>query len=117
MTDTSASSETPVPPSVTSKDRAHLKSLAHDLEPLVKIGKEGVTEGVEGAVDEVLTEHELIKVRYGQNFEGDRKDASVALAQAVGADLTQVIGRVAVLYRPRGKDLPNRPRIKLPSQK
>lgn len=117
MTDTSATSDTPAPPTVTGKDRAHLKALAHDLEPLVKIGKEGVTEGVEGAVDDVLTEHELIKVRYGQNFDGDRKQASVALAQAVGADLTQMIGRVAVLYRPRGKDLPNRPRIKLPSQK
>lgn len=105
------------PPSITGKDRAHLKSLAHDLNPLVQIGQGGVTEGVEGAVAEALAEHELIKVRFGQNFEGDRKETSAALAEAVGADLTQVIGRVTVLYRPRGKDLPNKPQIKLPSQK
>ncbi len=105
------------PPSVTGKDRAHLKSLAHELKPLVQVGTDGVSEGVQEAVSVALAEHELIKVRFGQNFDGDRKEASAALAQAVGADLTQVIGRVAVLYRPRGKDLPNKPQIELPSQK
>ncbi|MEM6291184.1 MAG: YhbY family RNA-binding protein [Myxococcota bacterium] len=106
---------TPQPPSITSKDRAHLRSLAHDLNPLVQIGMGGVTEGVRDAVDVVLTEHELIKVRFGQNFDGDRKAAGAELAAALGADLTQSIGRIAVLYRPRGEDIPDKPRIKLPS--
>jgi len=104
-------------PSVTGKDRAFLKSLAHELNPLVQVGMDGVSEGVRDAVAVVLEEHELIKVRFGQNFDGDRKVASAELAAAVGADLTQVIGRVAVLYRPRGKDLPDKPQIKLPSQR
>ncbi len=107
----------PAKPEITSKDRAHLRSLAHELNPLVQVGMDGVSQGVQDAVDVALTEHELIKVRFGQNYDGDRKDASAGLAEAVGADLTQVIGRIAVLYRPRGKDLPNRPRIKLPSQR
>ncbi len=104
-------------PEITSKDRAHLRSLAHDLNPLVHVGMDGVSDGVRDAVDVALTEHELIKVRFGQNYGGDRKEASAALAEAVGADLTQVIGRIAVLFRPRGKDLPNRAQIKLPSQR
>ncbi len=104
-------------PSLNGKDRAFLRSLAHDLNPLVQVGMEGVSEGVQEAVAVVLEEHELIKIRFGQNFGGDRKEASAALAQAVGADLTQVIGRVAVLYRPRGKDLPTRPQIKLPTKR
>lgn len=104
-----------VAPSLTGKDRAYLRSLAHDLNPLVQVGMDGVSEGVQEAVSVALDEHELIKVRFGQNFDGDRKTASAGLAQAVGADLTQVIGRIAVLYRPRGKDLPNKPQIKLPT--
>jgi RNA-binding protein len=104
-------------PNISGKDRAFLRSLAHELNPLVQVGQDGVSEGVQEAVAVVLEEHELIKVRFGQNFDGDRKVASAELAKAVGADLTQVIGRVAVLYRPRGKDLPNKPQIQLPTRR
>ncbi len=100
---------------ITTKDRAHLRSMAHELNPVVQIGTDGISEGVTDAVDVALTEHELIKVRVGQNYEGDRKQAGVDLAAATRSELTQVIGRVIVLYRPRPHDLPGKPRIALPS--
>lgn len=103
------------PSSVTTRARAHLRSLAHHLEPVVQVGAEGLSPGIEDAVKTALFDHELIKVRIGQAYEGDRRELARSLADRAEADLTQVIGRVVVLYRPRGKDLPGRPQIVLPS--
>jgi RNA-binding protein len=105
-------------PIVSTRARAHLRSLAHGLRPVVQIGGDGVTEGIVRATTEALAEHELIKVKLGQGFAGVRKEAARELAQATEADLTQVIGRVIVLYRPRPGDDPRnggKPRISLPS--
>jgi RNA-binding protein len=87
-------------PELSSRDRAHLRSLAHHLEPVVRLGAEGLTEGVVGATSTALEEHELIKVRFGPGFVGDRRSGARELAEATGAKLVQLIGRVAVLYRP-----------------
>lgn len=105
----------PKAPVISSKARSHLRSLAHGLEPIVHIGTEGITESVCEAVGIALRDHELIKVKLGKAFVGDRKTSARELAEAVGADLTQVIGRVVVLYRPRpAKAGDKRPRIELP---
>lgn len=108
---------------ISSRARSYLRSLAHHLEPVVQIGNEGVTEGVVAATSTALDEHELIKLRIGQSFDGDRKEAARSLAQQTGADLVQIIGRVVVLYRPPTKtpsgggkgESAGRPRIVLPS--
>lgn len=102
-------------PTISSRQRAHLRSLAHPLRPVVQIGGSGLTDGIVEATDVALAEHELIKVKIGQGFDGDRREAARELAERTRADLTQVIGRVVVLYRPRpprGGD--PRPRIVLP---
>jgi len=100
---------------MSTRARAHLRSLAHHLEPVVLVGAEGLSVGVQDAVKTALYDHELIKVRIGQSFEGDRQEIARSLADLVEADLTQIIGRVVVLYRPRDKDLPGRPKIQLPA--
>lgn len=105
-------------PTISSRARSHLRSLAHGLRPVVQVGTEGLSEAVVRATDEALGEHELIKIKLGQGFAGERKHAARELAEATQADLTQVIGRVIVLYRPRPKgDARNetKPRIVLPS--
>ena len=103
-------------PTVSSKTRSYLRSLAHPLEPIVYVGAEGLTESLREAVEQALVDHELIKVKLGKAFAGDRREAARELASAVAADLTQVIGRVVVLYRPRpAKAGDKRPRIALPA--
>ena len=102
-------------PTITSKARSHLRSLAHALEPVVHVGGEGLTEAVQAAVRRALADHELVKVKLGKAFVGERKESARELADAVGADLTQVIGKVIVLYRPRpAKKDDKRPRIVIP---
>lgn len=104
-------------PTISTRARAHLRSLAHGLRPVVNVGGDGLTEGIVQATVEALAEHELIKVKVQQGFEGDRREAARELAEAAQADLTQVIGRVIVLYRPRAKNDPrnrDKPPIALP---
>lgn len=100
---------------ITSRARSHLRSLAHPLKPVMQIGMEGIGEAVIAATKQVLHTHELIKVKLTQSFDGDKKEAARTLADATDSDLTQLIGRTVVLYRPRSKDLPDRPRIQIPN--
>jgi RNA-binding protein len=102
-------------PSISTKQRAFLRSRAHALEPIVHVGSEGVTDAVCSAVDQALADHELVKVKLGRGFADDRHEGARALAEGTASDLTQLIGRVVVLYRPRPAD-DDRPRIVLPPQ-
>lgn len=96
--------------SLTGKQRRHLRSLGHHLEPVVQLGKNGLTEGITAAVDEALTEHELIKVRIGTECPDDRADVAARLGPAVHAEVAQVLGRTLLVYRRHPKE----PKIQLP---
>lgn len=96
---------------LTSKQRQYLRGLAHHLNPVVLVGDAGVSEAVVEKTKAELEVHELIKVRFLDTGENEARTAGAPLAEATGAALVQVIGRMAVLYRRRKKD----PEIKLPS--
>ncbi len=84
---------------LTSKQRRHLRALAHHLSPVVMVGNAGVTDGVAEAVDVALTTHELIKVRVDADGPEDRHEVADALVTRLRAAEVQVIGHVVVLYR------------------
>jgi RNA-binding protein len=98
---------------LTAKQRAHLRGLAHHLDPVVHIGRDGITEAVVRQIDEQLAHHELIKVKLGEGAPLDRDEAAARLPAAVGAQLVQNIGRLFVLYRAH----PDDPQIVLPKAK
>ncbi len=102
-------------PVLNSHQRAYLKSMAHPLKPVVLVGSDGLTEGLEQAVDRALEDHELIKVKLGQSFKGERRPAAAALGEATAAAVVQVIGRMIVLFRPRQAKRGDRSRIELPA--
>ena len=93
--------------------RRALRAAAHDLQPLVHIGKEGLAENVLKSVREALAAHELIKVRFIDQKER-RREVAEELATAVGAALAGVVGHVAILYR-ANPDKDKR-RVKLPQR-
>jgi len=92
------------------KQKRHLRALAHDLRPVVQVGKEGVSEAVVRATDQALTDHELIKVRLPQIDKAERAAMAEALREATGSHLAALTGRVAILYRRH----PDEPKIRLP---
>lgn len=89
---------------LTAKERAHLKSRAHALEPVVQIGNARLTDGVVAEVERALTAHELIKVR----ILGDDRDERVALGDELctrtGATAVHRVGKILILWRPRPED-------------
>lgn len=83
---------------LTGAQRKALRGLAHGLDPVVHIGKSGITEGVTAAVEAALDSHELIKVRFVDQH--DRKaELAEELAGTTGAEVVGRIGHVAILYR------------------
>ena len=96
---------------LTPKQRAHLKSLAHPLKPLLQIGKEGVTPEVAQTLEDAFRTRELLKVKVLENAPDDADATGAELAAAVAeSHLVQVIGRTVVLYRRH----PAEPEIRLP---
>lgn len=96
--------------SLSSRQRAQLRQMAHSLKPVLRIGKEGVTPAAVQALREAFNTRELLKVKVQEAAPGDAGTAGASLAEAVeGAHLVQTIGRTAVLYRTH----PERPQIRL----
>lgn len=96
---------------LTSKQRAFLRSLGQEMEPILQIGKGGISDQVIKQADDALEARELIKVRLLRNATTELNDVTAALCEATGADPVQQVGRVALLYRPSKKA----PRIELPT--
>ena len=89
--------------SLTGKQRRALRALGHHLQAVVIVGQEGVTEGVVAAAEQALKDHELIKVKINEG-PADRHEAAAALAEATGAQLAQLLGRTALLFKKRAQD-------------
>lgn len=100
----------PAAPALDSAQRRHLRGLAHPLKPIVFVGEAGVSPAVLKALDEALTQHELVKVRLRQPE--NKKEAARQLAEASAAGLCGVVGHTVVLYRPH----PEEPTIELPQR-
>ena len=92
--------------------RRTLRAAGHHLQPVVQVGKEGVTEAVLRQLDRALLDHELVKVKAGTESPEDRfGTAEALLAGVAGAQLAQILGRTMLLYRrhpkkPRFEPLP-----------
>jgi len=88
---------------LTGKQRSVLKSQAQRLEPVVHVGKAGLSEAFMRQVASLLEARELIKVRLPAGSGADRRSTAAQIAQAVAAALVGVVGRNAILYRPNEK--------------
>lgn len=96
---------------LTGKQRRFLRAKGHHLAAVLQIGKEGVSPPFVEAVESALLDHELIKIRVGQNALVDRKAAAAQLSRATGSEVAQVLGNTVLLYRPH----PEKPTIVLPN--
>jgi RNA-binding protein len=97
-------------------EKKYLRGLAHDLKPLVLIGKEGITDGIVRAIDEGLSQHELIKIKFNDFKEKDQKETLTGeLVVKTGSAQIGMIGHTAILFRPQLD--PEKRRIQLPAKR
>ena len=92
---------------ISSKERAELRAEAHHLSPLVHLGHQGLTDALLQTIDDALRTHELVKIAMVKAADVKPKDASHELAEKLGADVVQTIGRTCTLFRPN-PDLPRK---------
>jgi RNA-binding protein len=84
---------------LSSKERAELRAEAHHLSALVHIGHHGLTDALRQTLDDALRTHELVKVALTKSSDVSAKEAAHQLAEQLGADVVQTIGRTCTLYR------------------
>lgn len=93
-----------------SKQRAYLRGLANTIDTIVMVGKGGMNGQIIKQADDALTARELIKGKVLESAGQTSREAAQEIAQAVNADVVQVIGSKFVLYRKNRKE----PKIELP---
>jgi RNA-binding protein len=96
---------------LTGSQRKYLRGLAHGLQPVVHVGKGGLTEALFEQVDQALDDHELIKVKF-VDFKSQKRELSDQIGERLGCQRAGLIGHVAIFYRP-ARD-PEARRIRLP---
>jgi len=101
---------------LTGKEARHLRGLGHHLSPLVMIGKDGVTDNLTTALEEVLAAHELVKVKLQDACPYARVEAAELLAQKSKSRIAQIIGKTFLLFR-ENTELKADKKIQVPSGK
>jgi RNA-binding protein len=84
---------------LSTKQKQHLKGLAHSLKPVVLMGANGLTEAVLAEIEIALNHHELIKVKVATEDRETKQLIIDAIVRESGAEKVQTIGKVLVLYR------------------
>ena len=95
---------------LTGKQKRYLRSLAHHLQPVMQIGKSGITGGVLQQVDIELETRELVKLSVLETSPQSRDEIAEAIVEETGAEWVQSLGRTVVLYRKSSEH----PEIELP---
>jgi RNA-binding protein len=96
---------------LTGKQRRYLRGLGQRLAATLHVGRDGVTAGIVEQAETQLRAQELIKIRMTESTPASRHETADELAARTRAEVVQVLGRTALLYRERADE----PTIVLPT--
>ena len=85
---------------MTNAEKRDLKARAQRLEPILKVGHAGVSDGFLRSLDIALVEHELVKIKFTA-FKEEKHDLAPQIAAKTGSELIMQVGNVAVYFRRR----------------
>lgn len=85
---------------LTNSQISKFKSAAQLLDPMLKVGKAGLSEGFIKSVDAALAQHELVKIKFA-DFKEQKKELAPLLAEKTSSHLIMRVGNVMVLHRPK----------------
>jgi len=83
---------------LSSSQRSYLRSQAHHLEPVVLIGKQGITDGTIESIDRVLEARELIKIKF-REFKDEKLSLSEKITELTNSQVVGVIGHTVIIFR------------------
>ncbi len=85
--------------SLTPEQKKRFRTLGHNLNPIVMVAGNGLSENIQLEVDRALEDHELIKVKFAVGDRELKRQLIRELVSVVEAELVQEIGNIALLYR------------------
>ena len=94
-----------------SSEKKYLRGMAHDLSPVVFIGKQGLSGTVVSDIKRALNDHELIKVKF-IDYKDKKKEIISEIEEKTESCCAGSIGNVAILYLEQ--DDPEKRKIKIP---
>ena len=83
---------------LTGKDKKYLRGLAHALNPVVLIGRNGCTDQVISQIDEALTAHELIKIKF-IDYIDEKKEIAAGIVEKLQCECCGSIGHTFIFFR------------------
>lgn len=84
---------------LTGKQRAYLRSMANTINPIIQVGKGGISENLIKQIDEALEARELVKITVLENSPSEVKEVGDQITGRVNAEIVQVIGKKFTIYR------------------
>jgi len=84
---------------LTAERKKALRTLGHNLKPVVTVAGKGLSEGVMEELARALEDHELIKVKLMIADRELRHQVIGEMCEKSGAELVQEIGKIALVYR------------------
>ncbi len=79
--------------------KKELRTIGHNLKPIIMIAEKGVTEAISTELERALEDHELIKIKININEPTIRKELANKICTDHKANLVQFIGKVALICR------------------
>lgn len=89
---------------MTSKQRAYLRSLANTLEPILQIGKSGISENLIQQLSDALDARELIKIHVLETAPDTAKNLGIEISNLTNSTLVQTIGNKITLFKQKEKN-------------
>ncbi|KRL68340.1 YhbY family RNA-binding protein [Companilactobacillus versmoldensis] len=82
------------------KKNRYLRSQAQTMKPVVRVGREGISDNLLTQIQQLLYKNELIKVSFLQNTMAEPQQLADALTELDGGiALIQTIGSKAIFYK------------------
>jgi RNA-binding protein len=80
-------------------EKKRFRQICHQLNPVVLLGNQGLSETVMAEIERALEDHELIKVRIGGEDREARREAIEVMVTTTKSQAVQIIGKIVLLYR------------------
>lgn len=91
---------------LSNNDKKHLRRLGHNLNPVVTVANNGLSENVLAEIDRALNDHELIKVKLAVGDSTAKRQVTDAICKKFSAQVVQSIGHIVLLLKKSDKPNP-----------
>lgn len=84
---------------LTTKQKLYLRNKAHDLKPVVMLGKKGLADTVIAEIISSVEHHELIKVKVALEDKEQKDAVAEEIAKLTQTEVVQFIGNNLILFK------------------